>query len=110
MHHKRPDLKIGIIDCNTLFSNTLSGDLNNTPGLQVIMEAGTGNESLAQLKQLSDHPDLILIEPQTPKGSMPTLELVEQLTTHYPLIKLIILTAEFHVHIAARLSHLGCSA
>jgi DNA-binding NarL/FixJ family response regulator len=73
-------LKIFIVEDHPVMRSTLSGFIQNKPGLEVVGVAATGAEALERLAEVEA--DLSLIDVRLP--GMSGLKLVEQLRERYP--------------------------
>ena len=86
-------IRVLIVDDHALVRGGIRALVEKIEGMQVIGEAGTGNEALELVKQLK--PNLMLLDLTMPeKGGF---EVLDHVTKKYPEIKVIVLT----VHEAA---------
>ena len=82
------NLKIFIVEDHPIMRSTLSGFIQNKPGLEVVGVAATGAEALERLAEVEA--DLSLIDVRLP--GMSGLELVEHLQERYPQLLCLILS------------------
>lgn len=94
-----------IVDDSKVDRMIAAGLLAKRPNLAVV-HAGDGKEALIQLEV--DQPDIVLTDLQMPE--MNGLELVEAVRKRYPLIPVILMTAQGSEEIAVQALQLGASS
>jgi DNA-binding NarL/FixJ family response regulator len=85
-------IQIGVADDQLLFLKSLKEMLDRFPAFQVTVEALNGEELLRKLEQVSELPDIILVDVKMPV--MGGMEAVALITQRYPAIKLVALSME----------------
>ena len=81
-------IRVLIVDDHTLFRDGLSAILTNEPGIEVVGEAGTGQEAIAQAEVLN--PDVILMDINMP--DLNGIEATQQVLADKPDTGVIMLT------------------
>jgi DNA-binding NarL/FixJ family response regulator len=81
-------IRILIVDDHTLFRDGLSAILTNVPDIEVVGEAGTGREAVAQVKILT--PDVVLMDISMP--DLNGIEATQQVLAVKPDTGIIMLT------------------
>jgi DNA-binding NarL/FixJ family response regulator len=76
-----------IVDSPTLHRRSLAAVLNRRRSLQVVGDAGTGAEAIAQIRAL--HPDVVVVEPRVPGGGP---SLIADLCQEGPSCAVLVLT------------------
>ncbi len=85
---KNAPIRIALIDDHTLLRETLKIILNDTPGLEIVGDAASRNESLTMIEKTQ--PIVVLLD--ICLGHDNGLELLRQLKTNSPHIKCLVLT------------------
>lgn len=80
-------IKAAIVDDHGLFRRALS-DMLNDKDIQVVLEAGNGNELIEKMDRCI--PDVVLLDINMPV--MDGIETLQFLSSHYPQVRVIILT------------------
>jgi two-component system, NarL family, response regulator LiaR len=84
-----PPIRILIVDDHTIVRKGLRALLGQQPEMDVVGEAGNGEEALAQAKALK--PDVILMDLVMPK--MDGIEATRQITARLPHTRILVLTS-----------------
>jgi DNA-binding NarL/FixJ family response regulator len=95
-------IRVLLVDLGTLFRNCLAGQLRRRRNLEIVAQAGTGSEALAQMRSLQ--PDLVVIDPDVPEGGP---ELVAHLCRESPNCAVLALTADAQSDNASRVLQAG---
>ena len=101
------NIRIGLTDDQLLFRQGLASLITSVPGFELVMEADNGIDCLEKLSQLSDTPDVILIDMEMP--GMDGIELNGELHKKYPAIKVIVLSVHANERLIARTIEAGAS-
>ncbi len=83
----QPSIRLLLVDSHTLFRRCLAALLNRRRGLQVVAEAATGTQALAQARSLQ--PSLVVMDPEVPEGGC---ALIAQLGREAPGCAVLVLT------------------
>lgn len=83
-------MKIGIVEDNRIIAQQLIERLSTVTDIQILFHAENGLEALSQLETISERPDILLMDIEMPK--MNGIETTFKVKSHYPDIKIIILT------------------
>lgn len=83
-----PDIKVGVVDDHALVRKGLAALLDDTPGIEVVLEAEHGEHLLQELKHVQ--PDIILLDLDMPV--MPGQKVLPILKEKHPDLKVIILS------------------
>ncbi|HEY3115691.1 MAG TPA: response regulator transcription factor [Chloroflexota bacterium] len=98
-----PDrIRVLLVDSPTLLRKCLATLLGRKRHLEIVGDAGTGPDALAQARALS--PDVVLVDPSVPEAGP---ALVADLCSQTPALAVVILTAEAKQGTVARLLHHG---
>lgn len=81
-------IRILIVDDHTLFREGLTAILTNAQDIEVVGEAGTGREAVAQAERLA--PDVILMDINMPEGN--GIEATQQVLAAAPTTGIVMLT------------------
>jgi DNA-binding NarL/FixJ family response regulator len=100
-------IRIGLIDDQQLFRQSLALLIRSIPGFELVMEAGNGNELLDKLSCISVLPDIVLMDMEMPE--MDGMELKAVLQQRYPRMKIVVLSVHANERLIARMIELGCS-
>ncbi len=100
--------KIVLTDDEALFRKGLNRLLSDCESCEVLFEACDGLELLAKLKNVKNHPDIILLDMQMP--NMDGVDALKELQKRYPAIKVIILTSHYNPTLILKMIELGASA
>jgi DNA-binding NarL/FixJ family response regulator len=100
-------IRIGLIDDQQLFRQSLAMLIRSIPGFDLVMEAGSGNELLEKLSGISVLPEIVLMDMEMPE--MDGMELKAVLQQRYPRIKIIVLSVHANERLIARMIELGSS-
>lgn len=98
-------IRIAITDDQLLFRQGLASLLNNAPDMQLVLEAGDGKECMERLQQLTDPPDILLMDMEMP--GMNGIELNQALQKSYPAIRTIVLSVHANERLIARMIEAG---
>lgn len=98
-------IRLGLVDDQNLFRQSLSTLLQARPEYKLIMESENGNACLEKLKELSVLPQLLLLDLEMP--GMDGIELNKILQRDYPEIKVIILSVYAKERLIAQLIEAG---
>ena len=103
---------LGIIDDELLFRKGLTKLIEEMEGLEVVLEAGNGQELLQQLSERQRNeqplPELLLLDLQMP--IMNGVEAAKVLQTEYPDIKVIVISTHFSKSFVLNMIEIGASA
>lgn len=83
-------IRIGLVDDQKLFRQSLLTLLSAIPEYDLIMEAASGMDCLSALKKMQVYPHIIILDMEM--AGMDGIELNKELQKHYPEIKVIILS------------------
>jgi DNA-binding NarL/FixJ family response regulator len=100
-----PFIRIGIAEDQLLFRESIVGILNQSADMQVVLEAGNGQELLQALQAAAQRPDVILMD-----LSMPVMNGVDatgQIRSLYPEMRVIILSVHGEERNVARMVAIG---
>lgn len=100
-------IRLALVDDQKLFRESLSILLGARTDYQLVMQAENGKDCLDQLKSLSVHPHIVLMDMEMPL--MDGIELNEEIQKHYPEIKTIILSVFSKERLIARMIEAGAS-
>lgn len=99
-------IRVALIDDQKLFRQSLATLITATPGLELLLEAGDGNDFLQQLS--ADRlPDVALMDMQMP--GMDGIELNSILHRQYPQVRIIVLSVHANERLIARMIEAGAS-
>ncbi|WBA42075.1 response regulator [Hymenobacter canadensis] len=84
-----PVIRLAVTDDHILFRKGLRALISGFPGMEVLFEAGDGEELLERLDQ-GNRPDVILMDLQMP--NLDGLQTVRLLRAQYPYIRVIIIS------------------
>lgn len=98
-------IRIGLVDDQNLFRQSLSTLLSAVPEYELVLEAEDGLDCLEKLKSQSMHPQILLMDMEMP--GMDGIELNTALQKNYPEIKVIILSVYAKERLIARLIEAG---
>ncbi len=101
-------IKLGIVDDQKIFRESLCSLLQSFPEVELILEAEHGAHCLQLLEVANVFPDILLIDMEMPV--MNGLELNEALQKKHPHIKRIVLSVVAKERIIAKLIEAGASA
>ena len=94
-------IRIGLVDDQQLFRESLASLLATIPNYELVMEAENGTDCLIKLKSIPVHPHILLMDMEMPV--MDGIELNEELQKNYPHIKKIILSVFSKERLIARM-------
>lgn len=100
-------IKLGIIDDESLFRKGMKALLSESEQLEVIMEAGNGQELLQQLSE-GTMPDVILLDLNMPV--MSGVETTKALQKSYPELRIVILTTHYSKGFIVKMIELGAAS
>lgn len=100
-------IRIGLVDDQQLFRESLASLLATIPNYELVMEAENGTDCLIKLKSIPVHPHILLMDMEMPV--MDGIELNEELQKNYPHIKKIILSVFSKERLIARMINAGAS-
>lgn len=104
--------KVAITDDETLFRKGLKGILEDIEGIEVIMEAGNGQELLDQLHARTVNneplPKLLLLDLQMPV--LNGIETAKRLQKEFPDISFIVLSTHFNKAFVLNMIEMGASS
>ena len=98
-------IRLGLVDDQNLFRQSLSTLLSAVPEFELVMEAENGMNCLEKLKTLPVYPHIIILDMEMPV--MDGIELNRELQKNYPEIKVIILSVYAKERLVARLIEAG---
>lgn len=98
-------IRIGLVDDQNLFRQSLSTLLSSVPEFELVLEAENGMDCLNKLKSAAIHPHILLMDMEMPE--MDGIELNTALQKNYPEIKVIILSVYAKERLIARLIEAG---
>lgn len=84
-------INIALVEDESLFRKGVSSLLNHEKGMKVIFEAENGAELLNFLEQNDDHPNIVLMDLNTPKVN--GIQATRIIARKFPQIKIIVLTS-----------------
>jgi DNA-binding NarL/FixJ family response regulator len=87
-------IRILLVDDHTLLRETLAEVLDDEPDLDVVAQAGDGDEAIAMAERV--RPDIVLLDVQMPGA--PATTVVEQIRTRAPDAQIIVLTCTSPPH------------
>lgn len=104
--------KIAITDDETLFRKGLSMIIEDMDNMEVLLEAGHGQDLLNQLEdrtsKAQDLPDIALLDLQMPV--LNGIETAKRLQANYPDIKIIVLSTHFNKAFILNMIELGAAS
>lgn len=103
-------IKIGLIEDQVLFRTGIKAILGSWENLEVIFEAGEGYTVIESLKAASPLPDVLLVDLSLPPDGTKEYsgeQLTIDLCTHFPTIKVIILSVHQDENYISRLIEIG---
>jgi DNA-binding NarL/FixJ family response regulator len=100
-------IRIGLVDDQKLFRQSLAALITGIDGFELVMEADHGADCLDKLKNLLAQPQVILMDMEMPE--MDGMELNTKLHEQYPDIKVIVLSVHARERLIARMIEAGAS-
>jgi DNA-binding NarL/FixJ family response regulator len=100
-------IRLGLIDDQNLFRQSLSNLLAAIPHYEIVMEEENGSSCLSTLKKMSILPDIILLDMEMP--GMDGMEVNTALQKYYPEIKVIILSVYAKDRLITRMIESGAA-
>jgi DNA-binding NarL/FixJ family response regulator len=101
-------ITVGVVDDQRLFLNGLSALINTFPSFEVSLEALNGQDCLRQLENMTNPPDILLLDVNMPMLDGPrTAQLVRE---GYPLIRMAALSMKDDDGTVIRMIKAGCCA
>lgn len=82
-------IRILLVDDHRIVREGLASMLSTQPDLQVVGEAATGDEAIAQIKRLQ--PEIVLLDLEMP--GLDGVSVLEQAREEFPIVRVIVLTA-----------------
>ena len=107
---KAQKITIGLVEDQLLFRNGIKAILGSWDELEVIFESGDGYSVIERLRETSHIPDVMLVDLSLPPdGNKPYSgeQLTLDLMTHFPEVKILILSAYQDEQFIARLIEIG---
>lgn len=101
-------INIGLVDDHQLFLKSLGLMLDSFGNYKVVVEATNGKELQDKMKQITEMPDIMLIDVSMPV--MNGIETAEWLTKNYPAIKLVALSMNDNDNSIIAMIKAGCCA
>lgn len=98
-------IPIAIVDDHTLMSKALENMITENPKYKVVMNQPNGEDFIAELKNVSELPAVVLMDINMPYKN--GIETTEWLTEHHPDIKVIALTMEDDEKVLIRMLKAG---
>lgn len=98
-------IPIAIVDDHTLMSKALENMIAENPKYHVVMNQPNGEDFIAELKNISELPAVVLMDINMPYKN--GIETTEWLTEHHPDIKVIALTMEDDEKVLIRMLKAG---
>ena len=98
-------IPIAIVDDHTLMSKALENMIAENPKYHVVMNQPNGEDFIAELKNVSEFPAVVLMDINMPYKN--GIETTEWLTEHHPEIKVIALTMEDDEKVLIRMLKAG---
>lgn len=98
-------IPIAIVDDHTLMSKALENMITENPKYKVVMNQPNGEDFIAELKNISELPAVVLMDINMPYKN--GIETTEWLTEHHPDIKVIALTMEDDEKVLIRMLKAG---
>jgi DNA-binding NarL/FixJ family response regulator len=86
---KMEQIRILLVDDHRIVREGLASMLSTQPDLQIVGEAGTGNEAVVQIEQL--RPTIVLLDLELP--DFDGVSILERIRVDFPDVRVIILTA-----------------
>ncbi len=86
-------IRVAVADDQLLFRQCLVSNINQSQGIQVVMEAQNGRELISALQASTEKPDVILLDLEMPE--MNGVETTAKIQTSHPGLKIIILSVHF---------------
>lgn len=99
-------IRVGIVDDHQLFRKSLRLLVANFSGVEVCLDAQDGIDLQKKIKELSELPNLMLIDVEMPNMNGP--ETAKWLHQTYPAVKLIALSMNENEEIVLRMIKAGC--
>lgn len=101
-------IRIGIVDDQNIFRQSLGLLVNSLPGFEVVAAASGGAELLALLEDPAQRPHILLMDMNMP--DMNGIELNQVLNIRYPTIKVIVLSVHAQERLISKMIAAGASA
>jgi DNA-binding NarL/FixJ family response regulator len=98
-------IRLGLVDDQNLFRQSLATMLSAVPNYELVMEAENGIACLEKLKETAIHPHILLIDMEMP--GMDGIDLNNELQKSYPDIRVIILSVYAKERLISRLIEAG---
>ncbi len=98
-------INVLLVDDHNIFRTGIRGILENTDGIQVIGEAGSGEEALRSIQK--EEPDVVLMDVGMP--GMGGLGATQKINRAYPGVSIIVLTAHGNAPFPKRLLDAGAT-
>lgn len=83
-------IRVFIVDDQALIRDGLTSLLMALPDIEVVGNAANGADAIAQLQPLNEYPDIMLLDIRMPV--MDGIATTQQLRSHFPTIRVLILT------------------
>lgn len=103
-------IRVGLIEDQILFRKGMKAIIHEWKEMDVTLEASNGVEAITMLKEIKEHPDVLLLDLTLSAGGADALNGID-LTVHirstYPEIKILILSVHQHEDYIAHLIELG---
>lgn len=101
-------IKIGLVDDHTLFLKSLSSLITTMEEIEVVVEAGNGEELTKKLSALDSLPDILLIDVDMPL--MNGIQTAKWTKEHFPQIHLVALSMKDEDKAIIHMIQAGCCA
>ncbi len=99
------DIRLALADDQLLFRQGIAALISREAGVELVMEADSGQDFLAGLKNMELLPDIVLMDMEMP--GMDGMQLNEELHKRYPSIKVIVLSVHNSERLMARMIQAG---
>lgn len=101
-------MKIAIADDEALFRKGIAMILQDMEGMELVLEAGDGQDLINQLAQKASPPDIVLLDLNMP--AMNGIETAKALQAEYPGLKFIVLSTYYSKAFIINMIELGAAA
>lgn len=98
-------INVALVDDQVLFREGIASLIRNEEGYSLTLEADSGLDFLARLKEMDELPDILLMDMEMP--GMDGMQLNDELRKKFPSIKVIVLSVHAGERLMARMIHAG---